>query len=147
MLVRRVSILMACLLMLYACSDSDKEIAESKRKKADDALVILVEGLESQIQFKANLLFLKHEILSEDLKTELVDFIISKDPLIKSLKSNTEESPEVLLQRLVDKRLDLLAIDKVESLSIKYNVPVNKLAAFMYDYQVLKAIEDIQLGS
>jgi hypothetical protein len=76
-----------------------------------------------------------------------VDFIISKDPLIKSLKSNTEESPEVLLQRLVDKRLDLLAIDKVESLSIKYNVPVNKLAAFMYDYQVLKAIEDIQLGS
>jgi hypothetical protein len=147
MLVRRVSILMACLLMLYACSDRDKEIAESKRKKADDALVILVEGLESQIQFKVNLLFLKHEILSEDLKTELVDFIISKDPLIKSLKSNTEESPEVLLQRLVDKRLDLLAIDKVESLSIKYNVPVNKLAAFMYDYQVLKAIEDIQLGS
>ena len=130
---------MACFLKLYGCYDSDQE--KATRKKGDEAVHSYVQGMENQILFKMNLLFLKHEILSEGLKKEFVEYVISKYPIIQMLKSNTEDTNK-RIQEIIDNRQDLLAIDKLEALSIKYDVPLSKLAALLYDYVVLKAIED-----
>jgi hypothetical protein len=90
------------------------------------------------VKSKIDLLFLKYDVDSDNLKKELLEYLYLDFQKIPEDKFNKmDESTQDLLSGYV------IDTEKIISMSKKYNVPISKISGIVYDYMIWEKLIEI----
>jgi hypothetical protein len=140
----QIIIILVCLFLLLSlgCKEKSKNTVLNKKQSLSETELkeVLLKGHAEKI----GLLSIKYGI-EQSTTGQILDYYLSKHDFLFSSLSDKKDSKQPL-------KVDMYGVDTdiqktIKELSIKYNIPEQKLASLITDYRIWGACEDSQGAS